>query len=272
MRPILFSIGPISISSFGFFAALAFLFLSFLLWKFSQEELLYGKSPIAEETIFDALFVFVLGTLVGARLIFVFSHFDQFGYDLLKWLLVREISGFSFLGGFMMGALSLLVFSLKKKLNVSAVFDLFSFGVTAVLPLVFLGAFLDGVGAGAKTTLPWGVIFVGQEGRRHPVQLLAACLFLFLFLVLKRVRFISLKKKLAAGVVTLGFLSLSGLALFLLAFLGEGALYLNYFKQDQLWYLGTALVGGFGFYQRLGQSLKEDIAVFIIRAKSRIQR
>jgi len=258
MHPILFSIGPIAISSFGFFSALAFLLASFLIWKFAQEQLLYSQTPFEEETLFDSLFVFTLATLFGARLIFVLSHFNEFGFNFLRWLLVREINGFSFLAGFLIGGLLLLVFSLKKKLDFWSLFDIFSLGLFPALSLIFIGAFLDGVGAGAKTDFPWGVLFVGQESRRHPVQLLAVVFFLIGFLILKKIRLLALKKKLKNGVMTLFFLFFCGLALFLLEFFKEGEVYWNWFRKDQLLYLAIALVSGFGFYQRLGRSLKQD--------------
>lgn len=262
MRPILFSLGPISVSSFGFFAALAFLLASFLIWKFSQEELLFSKTPIEEEILFDAMFIFTLGGLVGARLFFIFFHFQEFGLNFLSWILIGQANRLSLLGGFWVGAILLFIFSLKKRIDFWDIGDLFSLGGSAALSLGFIGAFLDGTGFGAKTTFPWGVLFVGQEGRRHPVQLLGAVFFLLLFLILKGVRFLALKKRLKDGVVILCFLSLSGVILFLLDFLKEGEIYLRWIKKDQLFYLGAALVGSVWLYKRLERNFKTDVQAF----------
>lgn len=259
MRPILFSLGPISISSFGFFAALAFLLATFLIWKNSAEELLFSKNPIKEETLFDGVFTFVLSALLGARLIFVFSHFDQFGLNLLRWILIRQASGFSFLGGFLVGTFFLIIFCLRKKIDFWNMADLFSLGGSAGLSLALIGALLDGVGAGAMTTAPWGVLFVGLEGRRHPVQLFAAAFFLFSFLILKRVRTWVFKKRLKEGVVSLCFIFLAGVTFFLLEFLKEGKLYLSGLNPSQLIYLTLFLVGGGLFYQRMERNVKDDL-------------
>lgn len=259
MRPILFSLGPISISSFGFFAAIAFLLTAFLAWKFSQEELLFSKTPIKEDTLFDAIFLFILGTLFGARLIFILSHFEQFGFSLLRFVLIRDANGFSFLGGFLMGTLFLISFALKKGLNFWHIADIFSLAASAALSLIFTGAFLDGVGVGARTTFPWGVLVVGHEGRRHPVQLLAAAFFLFCFLILKKVRFFVLKKRLKEGIVSLCFLALSGFVLFILDFLKEGEIYFKILKRDQITYLGLSLISGLWLYQRLERNLRSDL-------------
>ena len=268
MRPILFSLGPISISSFGFFAAIAFLAASFLIWRFSQEELLFSKTPVEDEILFDGVFIFVLGSLIGARLIFVFSHFEKFGFNILRWILIKQTSGFSFLGGFLVGALLLFLFCLKKQLDFWDIFDIFSLGGVFALVFGFIGAFLDGVGVGAETTFPWGVVFVGLEGKRHPVQLLGAAFFLLCFLILKRVRLLALKKKLKKGVVAFCFLALLGLGLFFLEFLKEGDIYWKWFKKDHFLYLGIALVSSACFYKRLGRNLKKDASAFFQYFKS----
>lgn len=268
MRPIFFSLGPIAISSFGFFVAIAFLLAAFLIWKFSQEELLFSKTPIDEEALFDGIFIFVLGSFFGARLVFVFSHFQDFGTNFLQWILIRETSGFSFLAGFLIGAILLFFFSRKRKLDFWDVFDLFSLGGSAALSLAFMGAFLDGTGAGAETSLGWGVLFAGFEKRRHPVQLLAIIFFLVLFLILKRVRVFALKNKLKNGITGFSFLALSGLIFFLLEFLREGEIYWKWIKKDQLLYLGIMLAGGACFYKRLNRSFKKDIKAFFKSVKS----
>lgn len=259
MKPILFSIGPVAISSFGFFAAISFLTACFLIWKFSQERLLYSQSPIEDEDLFDALFVFTLSFLFGARMVFVFSHFNQFGFNLLAWLLIERVNGFSFLGGFLVGVLSLFLFCQRKKLKAWEVFDLFGLGLSAALSLSFIGALLDGVGGGRKTLLPWGVLLAGYEGRRHPVQGLAAILFFFLFLFLNRVRVWGFKKKLKSGLVALSFLALSSLILFGLEFLKESKLYWRLINQSQVFYLVGFLIGGAGLYLRLERNLRSDL-------------
>lgn len=259
MKPILFSLGPISISSFGFFAAVSFLLATFLIWKFSQEELLFSKTPIEEETLFDAVFIFCLSSLFGARLIYVLSHFEEFGSNFLRWILIREASGFSFLGGFLVGALLLFIYCLKKGLDFLDIFDLFSLGGSAALSFAFIGALLDGVGAGARTTFPWGVLFVGYEGRRHPVQLLASVFFLVSFLILKKVRFYALKKRLKKGIVTFCCLTLLSFTLFLLDFLKEGDIYFSGLKFSALIYLTVFLLSGGFLYKRLERNVREDL-------------
>ncbi|MBL7158887.1 prolipoprotein diacylglyceryl transferase [Candidatus Microgenomates bacterium] len=268
MFPILFSLGPISVSSFGFFAAAAFLLACFLIWKFSHEELLFSKTPIEDETLFDAVFIFILASFFGARLIFIFSHFQNFGFNFLSWILVRQASGFYFLGGFIVGCVFLFIFSLRKKLDFWKMADLFSLGITAVLPLCFIGAFLDGVSAGAKTTLPWGILFTGLEGKRHPVQLVGAVFFLLFFLILKKVRFLVLKRREKKGVIVFSFLSFSGLVLFLLDFLKEGEIYLGGLKKDQFLYLTAAIISSVCLYKQLERNFKNDFRAFYQYLKS----
>lgn len=266
MHPILFSIGPISVSSFGFFAALAFLLATFLVWKFAAEEILFSKALIKEEYLFDGVFIFTLTSFFGGRAIFVLSHFDKFGFNFLSWFLVRRASGISFLGGFLVGALALFFFCLKKKISFYGLADLFSLAGTTSLSLGFIGAFLDGLFVGAKTSLPWGVLSVGFEGRRHPVSLLASIFFLILFFILKKVRIFALKER-KEGIVTFSFLTLSSFFLFLLEFLKEDRIYFRWLKFDQIIYLGFFLAGGGLLEKSLKRNLKEDLRKLILKLK-----
>lgn len=264
MHPILFSLGPISISSFGFFVAFSFLLTAFLIWKLNGEGILFGKSPLDEEVLFDALFVFTFAVFVGARLIFVFSHFDSFGFNVLEWVLIRKASGFSFLGGFFVGAFCLLFFCHQKKIHPWEIFELFSLSLSLALSFCFFGAFLDGTGAGGKTDFPWGVLFVGQEGRRHPVQLFASAGFLFLFLLLKRIRLFALKKRVKKGLVSFSFLSASGAILFLLDFFKERDVYWKWITLDQILYLGMAGIGlAWVYYKQLERSFRSDFKAYL---------
>lgn len=267
MRPILFSIGPIVISSFGFFAALAFMTASFLVWKFSQERLLYSKSSLKDEDLFDGLFVFSLGFLFGARIIFIFSHFNRFGFNLLSWVLVRQVNGFSFLGGFVIAGALLVIFCWRRKLDPWKVLDIFSPAVALALAIGFMGALLDGTGSGSQTEMPWGVLFVGEEKRQHPVQGLAAVLFLVAFLILKHERTLVLKKKNKKKAITLSFLAISGIILFLLAFFQEGKVYFRWLKKIQFFYLGQTVFFGGWFFKCWGMDFRKEYLLLVENLK-----
>ena len=70
MYPELFSIGPITISSFGLMIVIAFLVVNYLLRK---EFLNYGyKAEYADDMVFRA----ALGGILGAKIYFLIENYD----------------------------------------------------------------------------------------------------------------------------------------------------------------------------------------------------
>lgn len=169
MLPVLFSIGNISISSFGVFLALAFLFGVFLIWRLSR------AWDLPEERVLDLTLLSFAGGLLGARIFFVAEHW-QFFSSLDKILLINKYSGLSFWGGFLGGWLALYFFSRKFKMDFAAVADIGMVGFLGGLILGNLGCFLGGCGVGIQSNLFLAAPMVGVIGKRFPVQILEALL------------------------------------------------------------------------------------------------
>ena len=84
MFPTLLTIGSFSLSSFGVFLALAFLFGVFLIWRLSR------AWDLDEEKILDLMLLTFLGGLVGARLFFGLINIlaVKWGYNEVKIFLI----------------------------------------------------------------------------------------------------------------------------------------------------------------------------------------
>ncbi len=167
MIPVFFSIGNISISSFGVFLALAFLFGVFLIWRLSR------AWDLPEEKILDLTLLSFVGGLLGARIFFVAEHLQLF-MSLEKMLFINKYPGLSFWGGFLGGWLALYFFSKKFKMDFAAVADIGIVGFLGGLILGNLGCFLGGCGVGIASNLFFVVPMVGVIGKRFPVQALEA--------------------------------------------------------------------------------------------------
>lgn len=177
MFPVLFSIGGFSVSSFGVFLALAFLFGVFLIWRLSR------AWDLSEEKILDLILLSFLGGLLGARIFFVAEHLSSF-LSLEKILLVNKYPGLSFWGGFLGSWLALYFFSRKFKMDFWQIADITAVGFLGGLILGNLGCFLGGCGVGMQSNLFLAAPMVGVIGKRFPVQILEA---LFLSWVLIRI-------------------------------------------------------------------------------------
>lgn len=167
MLPVLFSIGNVSVSSFGVFLALAFLFGVFLIWRLSR------AWDLPEERILDLTLLSFAGGLLGARIFFVAEHW-QFFSSLDKILLINKYPGLSFWGGFLGGWLALYFFSRKLKMDFAAIADIAMVGFLGGLILGNIGCFLGGCGVGVASNLFFAVPMVGVIGKRFPVQALEA--------------------------------------------------------------------------------------------------
>ncbi len=160
MFPILFQIGTFHIYTYGVFLVLAFFWSCFLIWKNIR------ISKFDEETAFDIVFAAFGGAFLIGRLVYVIFHFNQFGLDLLKFILINGYPGISAIG-LIIGAIGTIYLMCERKK-----IDFFEFS-DYVVPSLFLfvaisrlGSFFDGTFPGIKT-----------GGFRHPVALYSALLF-----------------------------------------------------------------------------------------------
>lgn len=178
MFPVLFSLGKISISSYGVFLILSLLFGIFLIWRLSR------AWDLDEEKVLDLTLLTLIGGLVGARIYFVLGHLSIFSQHLLWIFAFYKAPGFVFWGGVISGVLTLYFLIRRKKDNFRQFLDIASVGVIGGLGLADLGCFLGGCGVGIPSNLFLAVNMIGTLGRRFPVQILES---LLLLLALSRV-------------------------------------------------------------------------------------
>ena len=205
MLPVLFSIGPLTVSSFGFFLALSFLYGAFLTWRLSR------AWELDEEKILDLCLLTFFGGLLGARIIFVTLNFQIFEADLLKIPLLTKYPGLNFWGGLLGGAVTLFAFTKRvKKINFWQVADLAGVGVLSGLVLGNIGCFFGGCNVGIASSLPIAVPMVGYLGKRFPIQLFEAITFAIILWKLWPVatHFHFTGKILAISLISLGMVEL----------------------------------------------------------------
>lgn len=171
MLPVLLDLKFIKIYTFGVFLVLAFFWGSFLLWK------LIRLTSYKEEEIFDGMFISLLGSLFFSRLVYVGLHFDKFGFNPLKFLLINGYPGLDLFGAIFGALLVLLIFFSTKKIKFSEAIDYFVPGLFMTLGFGKLGAFFAGVEVGTQTKLPIAMKYVNFDGMRHLTALYESILF-----------------------------------------------------------------------------------------------
>lgn len=222
MLPVLFSFGGITIYTFGVFLLLAFFWSTYLLWKLIQ------LTSYKEEDVFDTMFIALFGGLVASRIVYVLGHFADFGFSIVKILLVNGYPGMS-LYGLLIGFIA--IFSLvcgQKRMKVREMLDYLSPSLLIGLSIGSLGSFFAGIQLGAKTSFPLAVKYVGHDGLRHVAELYAALGFGLATYIAYRIIF-SIRRDMfvrGAGLVFFGLatsliLLLTGLLLEQPAFIGK---------------------------------------------------
>lgn len=240
MLPVLFTIGPVKIYTFGVFLLLAFLWGCFFLWK--NIKLTAEK----EEIVFDGLFISLASGLFFSRLIFVLLNFSQFGLNPLKFILINGYPGLSLFGFFIGGFFALFLFFSSKNIEGLSLIDYFISPIFLSLFIGKIGSFLAGVDLGNKTNFIFSVEYLGVEGKRHLVGLYEAFFFglavYFSYKILLLVR----RQMLPKGFVFYFFLFYFGMVNLLLDKAKENHLY--FFGVSFNFYLSIIFVFVFGVY------------------------
>lgn len=227
MAPILFTIGEFNVYAFGFFLATAFLLSTFIVWK-------NAKEIFKEEEYMDAFLYTSIFALISARVVYIVMHFSDFGFNFLKYIVVRETPGLSLLGGLLGGLVFFFYYTRRKKQKFWEILDLFSVAGSFALVLAKIGLQLGGAGFGKETDFILGVRIAGIPGRHHPVELYEAFFILILTVLLLIIYSQVKKKKYPPGLVSCIFGLGVSLIIFLLEFLKDFPIYLYMFSFRQI--------------------------------------
>jgi len=173
MHPILFSIGPLTLRTYGALIALAFLAaLRMAKWA--------GKDKgIPEKFLMDLSILLVFAGLLGARVFYVALNAPYYMTHPLDSLKVWE-GGLVFYGGFITAAAAGAWFARRHKVSVAVLADCLAPALAMGQAIGRWGCFFAGCCYGKPTTLPWAVRFKDPASLApldidlHPVQIYEA--------------------------------------------------------------------------------------------------
>ena len=204
MFPVLFSIGPFTLPTYGLFVAMGIVAGILVTIRI-------GKSQgIGSQQIVDMGFIIVFSGIIGSRLAFVmmnFSYFKTNPVDIIKlWH-----GGLVFSGGLIAVLFAVVLYSWRRNLNIWQIGDLYSPAAAIGLGIGRIGCFMAGCCYGKPTDVPWAVVFTDPRSMAwpkniplHPTQLYSSLSGFIIFIV---IMIISAKKKFE-GQVLLWFLIL----------------------------------------------------------------
>jgi phosphatidylglycerol:prolipoprotein diacylglycerol transferase len=244
MHPILLKIGPVTIYTYGFLLALAFLAAIFVAGREARR---LGVPP---GEFFDLCFYIILAALVGSRLLFVILEPGTFLHNPLKIFALWQ-GGLDFQGGLILCLIVAVWYIHRHKMPWRPTLDALALGAPLGQFFGRLGCFMAGCCYGKVTSVPWAVTFSAPNSLCplrvpvHPTQLYEGFLDLGVFLLLYWFR----TRKAYSGQMTLLYLCLAGLTRFGVEFFRSpldyrGPVFFGWMPLTQLFALALFLVCG----------------------------
>jgi phosphatidylglycerol---prolipoprotein diacylglyceryl transferase len=181
MLPVLFSIGPFTMYTYGIFLFTALFLTMFVIWKRGRE------AHFDEAEVLQLGLQLLFWGIVGARIAYVLTHLSLLQYNIFQMVNIFSYPGYEPFGG-MLAMFVVYILKLKKlKWEMWLGMDVLVTGLILWNSIMGLADFFNGSGAGMPTTSFIGVYFSGMYEKRVPIQLLEFALYAALFVMLWRV-------------------------------------------------------------------------------------
>lgn len=175
------------------FVVLAFFWSTFLMWK------VILLTSMKEEKVFDVVLLSLLGSVVIGRFVHVVTHFESFGLNIWKILLINGYPGISLFGVVFGGLILGYVIAHAHKLDFFTLIDYLVSPIFLALAIGKMGSFFSGAEVGAITTFPISIKYANMEGLRHLTPLYESLLFFIATFVTYQLIFQVRKQKLHKG-------------------------------------------------------------------------
>jgi phosphatidylglycerol:prolipoprotein diacylglycerol transferase len=260
MYPTLLQIGEFTLSTYEVAMTAAFLLAIFLAYRRAPKE---GIDP---GLVLDVCLWIVVGSLVGARVLFILTRLDEYMADPIQILKFWR-GGLVYYGGLLGGALAVWIVLHRRRQPFFPVADLLSpYLMLGYAVHRSLGCFMAGCCFGRPTDLPWGLAFpagsppavtYGTGVALHPTQLYTALSALLIFGFLLWLR----RRKPFPGSVAIALFFLYAVSRFVIEFFRGDPIrgFIGPLSTSQVISLGTAgiAVGWFFAARRLAARPQE---------------
>ncbi len=177
MHRIIFSIGPFTVYSYGFFVALGAAMSVTLAAARAKKE------GVASSDILDIMAVIILGALLGGRLLFVAVNWQYYAARPIAVFNLTE-GGLAFQGALVAGLLAGALVSRLKKISFWKVGDIISPYLALAHSVGRIGCFFNGCCYGKPALSGLAVTFPGDTLPRVPAQLYSSAGLLGIFILL----------------------------------------------------------------------------------------
>jgi len=187
MFPVLIRIGPITIHTYGFLIATAFLLG---LWLALRQA---AREGLSKEKVTDIGFYALFAGIIGSRIFFIATEWEHFSSHPADMLKIWE-GGLVFYGGVIFAIPVAVWYARRQGLLLWQPADIWAPSIAVGHAIGRLGCFCAGCCYGLPTDLPWGVTFNNPETLAirgvplHPTQLYESAAELLNFVILLAIR------------------------------------------------------------------------------------
>lgn len=176
MHPIIYSVGPFTIYSYGLMLALAFVV------SFTLAGLQARSQDIDPDLIFNLSFVMVIFGIIGARIFYVATNLKYFIENPLEIIMLQH-GGLSWFGSLILGSLSAVVYIKNKKLSLYKILDFVAPFVALGQAIGRIGCLLNGCCFGRVSQ--FGFYFPVHDQVLIPTQAYSSLMLIFIFICLR---------------------------------------------------------------------------------------
>lgn len=177
--PVLVSLGPVKLYSFGFFLFVGLILGLYFWWKLGRDE------HYDETALFDAFFLGLIAFFVVGRSGYIALHSEDLG-TVYRFIAFLRYPGLSYVSGIVGAVTSIFLFARSRSWNTWKILDSLAVTLAIILVIGSMGAFLNGSNPGREMAI--GLTFPEIPGKRFPIDLLGSLWFLAAFAVTSRVR------------------------------------------------------------------------------------
>ena len=183
MFPDLFSIGPLTLHTYGLLVATGLITGILITIRLGRPQ---GVTP---QQVTDMSFLMILSGIIGSRLAYILMNFTYYRAHLLDIIKLWQ-GGLVFSGALIAVVLVMVWYTRRHKLNLWQIGDLWSPAVAIGQGIGRIGCFMAGCCYGKPTDHFWGITFTNPRSIAplnipiHPTQLYSSFANLVIFIVL----------------------------------------------------------------------------------------
>ena len=177
MHPVICSIGPFTIYSYGLLMAIAFLTVSALAVQQAR------RSGLNPDAVFNLSFIAFISGVIGARILYVAENMPYYLENPLEIFMFQR-GGLSWFGGLITGAICGIIYLRKKRLPVYGTLDLIAPFVALGQAIGRVGCLLNGCCFGKPSG--FGIYFKTHHSVLIPTQIYSSLFLVIIFIILRR--------------------------------------------------------------------------------------